>query len=863
MRRCLPTNFSFIEGSSISPQLVQSRFVSLLLADAAARGQKVPDVLGTDHHTSNHRTSSGRGTTTPLRITVAEGTHVWVRLRLRDPIGASDAFSVRLKMGVESAEPPVVCFQLAWFPSALGWQLSTPRKELQLYTILGSVRTQLERLVLNGRVNRQELGSMLPPLLLDVRAGNTVLDLCAAPGSKTVLLLSLLRGASRRECASGASGAHMPSTEADSGCVVANDLITSRARKMRLRLGPMRTPTLILVSHKAQEMPGAHGSYARVLCDVPCSGDATLRKNPTIWDKWKPSTMRQLHSTQLAILGRGIQLLAPGGKLLYSTCSFSPVENEAVVAAAIVAAQAEGLEVRLLPLPGALPGLHGGCGLRSWRVPCEHADAPAVGLGSWEDATAEQRRRCKLLPSMFPPSAAAAEALHLEHCLRILPHLLDSGGFFCALLHKMPQPDQAMPPKQAATGQSSERAPSILDPVGRAAAAGREAAGNDPPATPIDAPATPIDRNPQALQGARRRRDTRFRQCLSAPFFACARPRVPPVALERARTATVSAPPHVEAVQTTVPAPTPQPAPAPQAAPTAEEVAADAAAVAKADAAVLAKAVLKKAARLLAVNTPWMASAIDEAMEAGEAAEQLDDGRRDQGSEGGAGGADEGAEDGGGDAGRTSCWFIRFYLLPRRHRVIESLEEFYGLSPNFPWAQLFSCQSNGPSRRLSLMTRQAAQKVEEQSATLAILQAGIKAFERDDSQGVGCQYRIPQEGVLAVLPYMSKRVVRVPPLAFAALLQSRQLDLDIDLDDNLDLNLQADAEARSLAHELRGARSKLRALEPNGCCVLSSSNVDGSAFLAAVAMKYTDQLVLFVGETERLQLLEDVAVYCL
>lgn len=72
--------------------------------------------------------------------------------------------------------------------------------------------------------------------------------------------------------------------------------------------------------------------FDRVLCDVPCSGDGTLRKNEGIWNDWRPSNALGLHRTQVQIFLRGAQLTKLGGRLVYSTCSFNPVENEAVVA---------------------------------------------------------------------------------------------------------------------------------------------------------------------------------------------------------------------------------------------------------------------------------------------------------------------------------------------------------------------------------------------------------------------------------------------------------------------------------------------------------------------------------------------------
>ena len=82
-------------------------------------------------------------------------------------------------------------------------------------------------------------------------------------------------------------------------------------------------------------MPDFPEQFDRVLADVPCSGDGTLRKSPDLWRSWALSSAVQLHPVQIGCLVRGLSLLKVGGRLVYSTCSMNPLENEAVVAFAL------------------------------------------------------------------------------------------------------------------------------------------------------------------------------------------------------------------------------------------------------------------------------------------------------------------------------------------------------------------------------------------------------------------------------------------------------------------------------------------------------------------------------------------------
>lgn len=268
-----------------------------------------------------------------------------------------------------------------------------------------------------GFCSRQETVSMLPPTLLGVRGGHRVLDMCAAPGSKTAQLLEDLMA--------GGTG----------GCVVANDVNAGRLRILCHQMARLPTGCANLLVHKgdAQYFPlpsDPSAKFDRVLCDVICSGDGTLRKSYDLWARWNPFLGPALHLQQAAILLRGMHLCRKGGRVVYSTCSLNPLEDEAVVAHCL--REAKGSFV-LADATAALPGLRFAPGVSTWRVANKDASAffadfkafsaaptGSVGFGYRE--------------SMFPPTEAEAATLRLDRCVRILPHLQDTGGFFlCAL----------------------------------------------------------------------------------------------------------------------------------------------------------------------------------------------------------------------------------------------------------------------------------------------------------------------------------------------------------------------------------------------------------------------------------------------
>ena len=123
--------------------------------------------------------------------------------------------------------------------------------------------------------------------------------------------------------------------------MVANDADNKRAYLLTHQMNRLNTANIVITNHNAQQfpdlflqknLPDRRFLFDRVMCDVPCSSDAAIRKLPQKWKVWNPKDSHALHNLQFRIMERGLQLLKVGGKMSYSTCSLNPIENEAVVA---------------------------------------------------------------------------------------------------------------------------------------------------------------------------------------------------------------------------------------------------------------------------------------------------------------------------------------------------------------------------------------------------------------------------------------------------------------------------------------------------------------------------------------------------
>ncbi|XP_074801172.1 RNA cytosine C(5)-methyltransferase NSUN2 isoform X2 [Natator depressus] len=311
---------------------------------------------------------------------------------------------------------------LKWYPEELAWHTNLSRKILRKSPQLEKFHQFL------GNISRQEAVSMIPPLLLNVNPHHKILDMCAAPGSKTAQLIEMLH-----------ADMNVPFPE---GFVIANDVDNKRCYLLVHQAKRLNSPCIMVVNHDASSIPTLQIDnngrkevlfYDRILCDVPCSGDGTMRKNIDVWKKWTTQNSLQLHGLQLRIATRGVEQLAEGGRMVYSTCSLNPVENEAVIASLLE--KSEGA-LELADVFSELPGLKWMRGITQWKVMLKDGQ----WFEAWKDVPSN--RQTQIRPTMFPiKDEEKLKAMNLERCIRILPHHQNTGGFFVAvLIKKSPMP---------------------------------------------------------------------------------------------------------------------------------------------------------------------------------------------------------------------------------------------------------------------------------------------------------------------------------------------------------------------------------------------------------------------------------------
>lgn len=176
----------------------------------------------------------------------------------------------------------------------------------------GELGRSLEHLL--GYYYIQEIVSMLPVIALDPRASDLVLDIAAAPGSKTTQI-----------------SAHME----NKGTIIANDISLSRLKILASNLERCGAANVIITRKNGislcRRFKDAGLEFDKILVDTPCSGEGTLRGSPKTAMMWNPHTIRAMSKMQRALLAGAIEILKPKGELIYSTCTHAPEENEEIL----------------------------------------------------------------------------------------------------------------------------------------------------------------------------------------------------------------------------------------------------------------------------------------------------------------------------------------------------------------------------------------------------------------------------------------------------------------------------------------------------------------------------------------------------
>lgn len=219
----------------------------------------------------------------------------------------------------------------------LGWQGQSVTWADNCFTLESPIEPIRDsQAAIEGRVFIQNAASWLPVLALDPKPGDTVLDVCAAPGGKT---------------------SHIAAITNNQAIITANDNSRPRLAKMRAnfeRLGVTGADTTLFdATQIARKLEGRQ--FGKILLDAPCSGEGMMRLGrDKDFDTWSVAHIKRLQQLQKRIITQAWKLLAPGGTLVYSTCTMAPEENEAVVDYLLRTHPEAKLAPLNLPLPNAV-----------------------------------------------------------------------------------------------------------------------------------------------------------------------------------------------------------------------------------------------------------------------------------------------------------------------------------------------------------------------------------------------------------------------------------------------------------------------------------------------------------------------------
>ena len=253
----------------------------------------------------------------------------------------------------------------------------------------------------------QEPSAMAPVEYLDARPGMRILDLCAAPGGKSTQIAGKMQG---------------------QGILVSNEIHPARAGILSENMERMGVRNGIVTNETPGRLAEHFPEYFdRILVDAPCSGEGMFRKNDGAAEEWSPQNVRMCAERQDEILEEAYRMLAPGGRLVYSTCTFAPEEDEGSVARFLM--RHSDIQVVLAePFPGMEAGR-------------------AEWLGeNFSDEHAEQ----------ISERVSEQLAGQIGRTIRLWPHHLKGEGHFAAVLEKEGEPEDRVFPGKEEKGVPSK-----------------------------------------------------------------------------------------------------------------------------------------------------------------------------------------------------------------------------------------------------------------------------------------------------------------------------------------------------------------------------------------------------------------------
>ncbi|MGK0362244.1 MAG: 16S rRNA C967 or C1407 C5-methylase (RsmB/RsmF family) [Bradymonadia bacterium] len=191
-----------------------------------------------------------------------------------------------------------------------------------------------------GDLHGQEEAAILAAELLDAQPGETILDMCAAPGGKSAIIATAMR---------------------NQGTLIANDRKASRLASLRRTLERLGITCAGVSRSDGVRLQEVEGGYDRIMVDAPCTCEGTSRKADGHRGGTSPRYRNTAAQIQVSLLRHAVKLVKPGGRIVYATCTYAPEENEAVIDSATIAG-----EFVVCPIP-PIAGVHLAPGVTEWN----------------------------------------------------------------------------------------------------------------------------------------------------------------------------------------------------------------------------------------------------------------------------------------------------------------------------------------------------------------------------------------------------------------------------------------------------------------------------------------------------------------